>query len=68
MELKYKEQRIRDLFVYNTNIFPVSVELRRHEIIITVKQSDVDQQGFTSEGIISHISKVTGRKITLNII
>lgn len=66
MELKHKEQKIRDLFVYNTNIIPVDIKIKRHEIIITVKSSDLDKYMITEEGIIDTIARTTGRKITLH--
>ena len=68
MELKYKEQKIRDLFVYNTNIFPVAVDINRHDVTVTVRSTDIQREGFTSEGVVKHISRLTGRKLILNII
>jgi C-terminal processing protease CtpA/Prc len=68
MQLKYKEQKIRDLFLYNTNIFPVNVDINRHDIIITINKSDLKRKGVTEEGVIKYISKITGRKIKLDIL
>ena len=67
MELKFKKQKIRDLFVYNTNIMPLAIDTGRTEVVITIKKSDLDRSQFTTEGVIAHIARVTGRKITLHI-
>lgn len=67
MQLKYKEQKIRDLFIYNTNIIPTDIQLSRHNIDITVKKEDLEREGFTEEGVINHISLITGRKIILHV-
>ena len=66
MELKHKEQKIRDLFVYSTNIMPVDIRIKRHQIIITVKSSDLEKHMITEEEIVYTIARTTGRKITLH--
>lgn len=67
MQLKYKEQKIRDLFIYNTNIIPADIQLSRHNIDITIKKEDLEREGFTEEGVIKHIALITGRKIILHV-
>ncbi len=67
MNLKNKVMKVRDLFVYNTNILPLNIDIKRDKIIITVRQSDLQREGFTGDGVIKHIAKITGRHITLSI-
>ncbi len=66
MELKYKTQKIRDMFIYYTGIVPVSIDIKRHELVITVRGSDLDRRLLTESDAIDIMSQVTGRKITLN--
>lgn len=67
MELKFKHQKIRDLFVYNTSIMPLAIHTGKSEVTITIRQSDLERSQFTKEGVIAHIAKITGRKVTLHI-
>ncbi len=66
MELKHKERKIRDMFIYNTGIIPVEVSIKRHEIIIVVKKADLNKQWLTEDGAVMTIAQITGRKITLH--
>ena len=68
MELKYKNQRIRDLFVYYTNIRPVKVDIKRHEVIIYIKEVDFKEDSPTKEVINGTMSVLLGRKTTLKVV
>lgn len=65
MKLRHKKQKIRDLFVYNTSIIPVSVKVHRHEVIITVNNGDLEHRGLSEESVIELMNSLTGRKIKI---
>jgi len=63
MKLKFKEQKIRDLFIYHTNVIPIDIQVTRHSLIIKVKDEDVE----ASEKILPLMEKILGRRVYLDI-
>lgn len=65
MELKYKEQKIRDLFVYHTGIYPVEINIHRHEVTIVVKEHDLQEKHIDADTIENVFTTLLGRKTIL---
>jgi len=68
MKLQFKEAKVRDLFLYHTNIMPVSVRIKRQEIIFYIKASHLKEQTMTEDVIKSTMAYRFGRKVSLNIL
>lgn len=65
MELKYSDKKIRDLVVFETGIVPVTVEIKRHEVILTLRRTHLDYHEITAEEIKTRLEPVIPRKITV---
>jgi hypothetical protein len=75
VELKYKEQKIRDLFVYHTSVYPIRIDIKRHELIIYVKEHEfntiVENFGIKSKGekfCNDLMTKLIGRKTMIKFV
>ena len=68
MELKYKEQKLRDLFVYHTGIYPKSIRIGRHGIVIAVSWKDLEDNGNYHTHIEQFLTNLVDRKVCIEIL
>ena len=68
MELKYKEQKIRDLFVYHTSIYPKSIDVGRHKVVISVAKTDADRINLSTQQVEQFFSDILGRRTCIDVL
>jgi len=68
MELKYKVNKIRDLVVFETGIVPVEVDVERHEVIIRIKEVDLEHRGLSVDEVRKALEPVIPRKLRIDVV
>ena len=65
MEMRYWDQKIRDYVTYETNLVPVKVDIKRHEVVLVFKQKEVEFRGLAEQEIIDKVQPLIPRKLVV---
>lgn len=68
MELKHKEQKIRDMVVFYFGLLPVEVDVDRHDVKIVFEKRDIERLGVSLEDVREKIQPVVPRTLTLDVV
>lgn len=63
MKIGAKEQKIRDRIIFLFNVIPDEVDVDRHVVHVTLRQSDVDRLGIDLDSVADELTGLVDRRV-----